>query len=39
MKSFSKSTIFGLTLGVLLAGYAVFVFTPIGKRGNRNYDR
>lgn len=26
MKSFSKSTILGLTLGVLLAGYAVFAF-------------
>ena len=28
MKSFSLSTILGLTLGVLLAGYAVFAFTP-----------
>ncbi len=28
MKSFSKSTILGLTFGVLIAGYAVFAYTP-----------
>jgi len=28
MKSFSKSTILGLSFGVFLAGYAVFAFTP-----------
>jgi len=28
MKSFSKSTILGLAFGILLAGYAVFAYTP-----------
>jgi len=28
MKSFSKSTILGLTLGILLVGYGVFAFDP-----------
>ena len=28
MKSFSKSTILGITFGILLVGYTVFAFTP-----------